>query len=304
MIYKDVPYSIIDVFTKSPFLGNPVAVIRDGTGLGDVEMQSIAAEFGFSETTFILPSSSTASVANVRIFTPITEIPFAAHPNIGTAFAIATQDTVVDYVADEMLVFDELGGEVLVSIEYEDSQVTGARIVVPQDLEILGKCDPELLSNCLGLSSSQLSIDRVEPCVATVGLPFAFVEVVNLAALSTIKVSIPNFNEAKAIGPETVDGFAVCAFVLVTEASDEINLRTRVFCPLGVPPEDPATGSASGALAALLMPPERNSDYRVNIEQGVEIGRPSQITVIMKAYSSRPEIVGSCVTVSTGFLHL
>ena len=304
MAYKDVPYSIIDVFTKSPFLGNPVAVIRDGTGLSDVEMQSIAREFGFSETTFILPSSDSASVAKVRIFTPITEIPFAGHPNIGTAFAIATQDTVVDKVADRKLVFDELGGKVWVSIEYENSLVTGARIVAPQELEILGKCDLELMSNCLGLSSNQLSIDRVEPCVATVGLPFAFVEIINRATLSNIEVSIPMFNEARAIGPETIDGFAVCAFVLVKESTDEINLRTRVFSPLSIPPEDPATGSASGALAALLVPPERNIEYRVNIEQGAEIGRPSQITVIMRAYSSRPEIVGSCVTVSTGFLHL
>ena len=304
MAYKDVPYSIIDVFTKSAFLGNPVAVIRDGTDLIDEEMQSIAAEFGLSETTFVLPPSNTASVASVRIFTPITEIPFAGHPNIGTAFAIATQDTVVDYVADGILVFDELCGVVSVSIEYEDSQVTGAKIVAPQNLEILGKCEPELLSNCLGLSSGQLSVNRVQPCVATVGLPFAFVEVTNLAALSNIEVSIPHFIEAKAIGPETVDGFAICAFVLLKESSGEIYLRTRVISPLGIPPEDPATGSASAALATLLIPPERSIDYRVNIEQGVEIGRPSQIIVNMKAHSSRPEIVGSCVTVSTGFLHL
>lgn len=304
MAYKDVPYSIIDVFTNSRFCGNPVAVIRDATGLSDADMQSIATEFGFSETTFILPPGNTASTAKVRIFTPITEIPFAGHPNIGTAFAIATQDTIVDNAADRSFVFDELGGEVSVNVEYEDSLVTGARIIAPQEIEILGTCEPELLANCLGLSSNLLSVKRVKPCVASVGLPFAFVEVVNLSALSNIELSIPDFDKARALGPETVDGFAVCAFVLVKESAHEINLRMRVFCPLGIPPEDPATGSASGALAALLVPQDRNIDYCVNIEQGVEIGRPSQITVNMRARSSRPEIVGKCVLVSTGVLHL
>ena len=301
---KNVPYSIIDVFTRSPFSGNPVAVIRDGTGLSDVEMQLIAKEFGFSETTFILPSSGATSAAKVRIFTPITEIPFAGHPNIGTAFAIATQDTIVDTVASGTFVLDEMGGEVLVSVEYEESLITGAKIVAPQELEILGICEPQILSDCLGLSFNQLLMNRVEPCVASVGLPFAFVELVDLAALASVEVSTANFHKARAIGPETVDGFAVCAFVLIEESIDEINLRTRVFSPLGTPPEDPATGSASGALAALLLPNERTTDRRVNIEQGVEIGRPSQITVNLKARSNRPEIVGTCVTVSTGDLHL
>ena len=304
MANKDVPYSIIDVFTKSPFLGNPVAVVRDATGLSDVEMQSIATEFGFSESAFVLPSHIRSCAARVRIFTTITEIPFAGHPNIGTAFAVATQDTVAERVGDGAFVFDELGGEVSVSIEYENNQPTGAKIVAPQELEILGSCELELLAKCLGLDSDQLLVNRIEPCVAAVGLPFAFVEVKDVGALSEIATSIPHFQKSRDVGPETVDGFAICAFVVVSETSGEINLRTRVLCPLGSPPEDPATGSAAGALAALLTLTERGTDRRVNITQGVEMGRASQITVVMRAHSSRPEIYGNCVTVSTGVIHL
>jgi trans-2,3-dihydro-3-hydroxyanthranilate isomerase len=304
MANKDVPYSIIDVFTKSPFLGNPVAVVRDATGLSDVEMQSIATEFGFSESSFILPSNREDCAARVRIFTPTTEIPFAGHPNIGTAFVLATEDTVAGSLGSETFVLDELGGEVSVSIEYDNNLPTGARIVAPQALEILAECNTELMARCLGLQLDQLQIDRVGPCVASVGLPFAFVEVKDLDALSKIAVSIPHFQQAMSIGPETVDGFAICAYVRLDESAAEINLRSRVFSPLGIPLEDPATGSASGALAALLAPSDRSFDYQVNIAQGVEMGRASQIIVNMRADSDRPEIVGNCVTISTGVIHL
>ena len=304
MVGRQIPYCIVDVFTKSPFLGNPLAVIRDATALSDAEMQSIATEFGFSESSFILPSNTKDCAARVRIFTPTTEIPFAGHPNIGTAYVLASEDTVAMSLAGERFVLDELGGKVSVSIEYENNLPTGARIVAPQALEILGDCNIELMANCLGLGSDQLPGDGVGPCVASVGLPFAFVEVKNLDALSKIAVSIPHFQQAKVAGPETVDGFAICAYVRLKESSTGIDLRSRVFSPLGTPIEDPATGSASGALAALLAPPDRSFDYRVTIEQGVEMGRASQITVNMNADSDRPEIVGNCVTISTGVIHL
>lgn len=304
MAPRNVPYSIVDVFTRTPFAGNPVAVIHDATKLSAEEMQSITTEFGFSESTFVLPPQDKAFVARVRIFTPITEIPFAGHPNIGTAFTVVTQDTVAGKVPDSEFVFDELGGSVSVRIEYENDLPTGARIVAPQELEILGQCEPALMAACLGLPIDSLPDGRINPCVASVGLPFAFVEVDDLAALSQIVPDIPSFQEARSVGPETVDGFAICAYTVISDSADEIKLRSRIFSPLGTPPEDPATGSASGALAALLAPSERTRNFRVNIEQGVEMGRASQITVNMRADSGHPEIIGSCVLVSTGTLHL
>ena len=304
MSQKTVPYSTVDVFTASRFQGNPVAVIRDGTGLSDREMQSIATEFGFSETTFILPPNNADFTARVRIFTTLTEIPFAGHPNIGTAFVIATEETVAHPGDDDNLAFDELGGSVVVRLTRENEAIVGACITAPQRLAELGKCDPDLIAGCLGLSEDQISTARFEPCVATIGLPFAFVELVDLFAIQGIEMNVSKFNEAKAKGPSTVDGFAICACVVMAQTDNTITLRVRVLCPLGHPPEDPATGSAAGALAALLAPTERNDNYRVDIEQGVEMGRPSQIEVTVPIATGIPEISGRCVGVSTGVVYV
>ncbi len=304
MLKKEIPYSIVDVFTDKLFLGNPVAVIRDGTALSRDEMLSIAKEFGFSETTFILPPKNESSDANIRIFTPITEIPFAGHPNIGTAYVIATQDSVIVAPSTDILVFDELGGSVTASLVKSNGEISGAKILSPQPLSLLGQCSPKLIADCLNVSQRKLLGSRFSPCVASVGLPFAFVEIADLETLSNIELDISSFRNAKETGPQTVDGFAICAFVVQEEFENAIELRSRVFSPLGVPPEDPATGSASGALAALLAPNERKVVFRVDIEQGVEMGRASKISVNMAANSDLPEISGDCVGVSKGVLYL
>lgn len=304
MAERKIPYSIVDVFTDTPFLGNPLAVIHDASGLTQVEMHSIALEFGFSESTFILPPKSESYAAQVKIFTPMEEIPFAGHPNIGTAFTLATQDTAARDSADKRFVFAELGGDVFVQLEYENGEPAGAKIVAPQGVDVIGACEPELMAKCLGLSVDQLSPHAPGPCVASVGLPFAFVAVTDLDALSNITLSAQHFEQARVAGPETVDGFAICAYVLVDQGDNEMSLRSRVFSPLGMPAEDPATGSASGALAALLAPSQRETDFHVQIRQGVEMGRASQISVTLKADSDCPVIAGSCVTISTGTLHL
>lgn len=104
---KTVPFVTVDVFTESRFAGNPLAVITDARGLADIEMQQIAAEFGYSETTFVLPASDPANTAEVRIFTPVTEVPFAGHPNVGTAYVLATAGTVFGRPVGEHLRFEE-----------------------------------------------------------------------------------------------------------------------------------------------------------------------------------------------------
>ena len=302
---KTIPFSIVDVFTTTRFCGNPVAVIRDGEDLSDHEMRSIAREFGFSETTFILAPNSSANTARVRIFTPAVEIPFAGHPNIGTAFVIATEETVAGPISTDEMTFDELGGQVEVELVRDNEVVSGARITAPQSLRRLGECDPDTIANCLGLSIDKLSVVRIGPCVATIGLPFAFVELANLSALQEIETNISGFKTAKAIGPKTVDGFSICAFVVLTRSDNVFAVRARVLCPLGHPPEDPATGSAAGALASLLARADNGgSEYRVNIEQGVEMGRPSQIEVIVPATKQNAKIAGSCTSVAAGVIHL
>jgi trans-2,3-dihydro-3-hydroxyanthranilate isomerase len=301
---KNINYSIVDVFTDQRFSGNPLAVIHDGSDLSTEEMQQIATEFGFSESSVICPPKDNSTNANVRIFTPSEEIPFAGHPNIGTAFVIANEKTAARLDGTKQLVFDEKGGKVNVTLKGEKNHTNGAEIVAPQTLEIIGKCQPTLMAQCLGLSETRLINSTNLPCVATIGLSFAFVEVNQINDLGNIKINLDKFKEAATIGPETIDGFAICVFA-ITEISDhEISLQSRVFSPLGHPVEDPATGSASGALGALLALKYTQAPITINITQGVEMGRKSDITIHLDQLTSSPTISGKCVKVSQGVIYI
>ncbi len=298
-----VAYSIVDVFTDTQFAGNPVAVIHDARGVSTEQMLKIAREFGFSETTFILPPRTDAQTARVRIFTPLEEIPFAGHPNIGTAFVISQQQTVTRPAVAGRLIFDEWGGEVPVDLLTDGSRVVGAAIDAPQGLQILGEAPHGRMARCLAIEPQGVVLDHFRPCVASVGLPFAFVQLRTVEALGEISPDIHAFREAAKAGPKTVDGFAICAFVIVKETPESLHFRSRVLSPLGHPPEDPATGSASGALAALLSR-SLGKGVRCHITQGVEMGRPSDIVVDALFDSDRIVISGRCVAVSTGTLSI
>ena len=160
------------------------------------------------------------------------------------------------------------------------------------------------MAECLGVPESAIRTDRCEPCVASVGLPFAFVELATRDALSAIAPDAAAFRRARDIGPPTVDGFAVCAFVVMGESEGGTTLRTRVVSPLGHPPEDPATGSAAGALCALLSQSPDNRVRRYDIRQGVEMGRPSEIIVEVQGPDQPPTIRGYCVPVGQGTLRV
>ena len=122
-----------DVFTDRMFGGNPVAVVLDTAGLGAEQMQALATEFNYSETTFILPPSDSAHTAHVRIFTPAREVPFAGHPNIGTAFVLARQAAAQGQPIPKRLVFEEAAGLVVVDLLLEGGMVVGAELTSPAD---------------------------------------------------------------------------------------------------------------------------------------------------------------------------
>src|SRR5436189_600150 len=124
----------VDVFTDQRFGGNPLAVVPDDRGLAAQQMQSIAAEFNLAETTFVLPPKDPAHTAEVRIFTPRAELPFAGHPNIGTAFVLATLGQSYRRAVREPLVFEEKAGLVAVDVIRNEAAVTGARLAAPQPL--------------------------------------------------------------------------------------------------------------------------------------------------------------------------
>src|ERR1043166_5803228 len=124
----------VDVFTNRRFGGNPLAVVLDGRGLATQQMQSIAAEFNLAETTFVLPPQDPAHTAEVRIFTPRAELPFAGHPNIGTAFVLAQSGSTSGRVASDPMVFEERAGLVKLDLIRDGTLVVGARLAAPQPL--------------------------------------------------------------------------------------------------------------------------------------------------------------------------
>ncbi len=161
-------YITVDVFTDRAFGGNPLAVVLDAGGLSTAQMQAIATEFNYSETTFVLPPQDSAHDAQVRIFTVRSEIPFAGHPNVGTAFVLATQAA----KPPARLQFEEKAGLVPIEILTGEGGVVGAELTAPQPLKRSTQLSAERAAACLSLSAADVKTDRHSPQIASVGLPF------------------------------------------------------------------------------------------------------------------------------------
>src|SRR5712691_6472969 len=239
-------YITVDVFTDRAFGGNPLAVVLDAGGLTTEQMQAIATEFNYSETTFVLPPADKENDANVRIFTVRSELPFAGHPNVGTAFVLATQAA----QAPTWLKFEEKAGLVLVNILTEQGRVAGAEFAAPQPLTKGATVDAKEVAAVLSLSASDIIIDLHPPQIAGVGLPFLIAEVASREALRRAKPDAAAFWKTfPAVGADAVYFYTWD----VPAAEQPLDLQARMFHPgaAGLS-EDPATGSATGAAAALL----------------------------------------------------
>jgi trans-2,3-dihydro-3-hydroxyanthranilate isomerase len=296
-------YITVDVFTDRAFGGNPLAVVLDAGGLSTAQMQAIAVEFNYSETTFALPPRDTAHDAEVRIFTAIREIPFAGHPNVGTAFVLATQAR----QPPERLVFEEKAGIVPVEILKQDGKVVGAELTAPQPLKRLTEVSVEKAAACISLSAADIKTDRHRPHVISVGLPFLAVEV---AAREALRRAKPNAEAFARTFP--IDESIAVYFYTRDVPSDEApcDLQARMFHPgsSGLK-EDPATGSATAAAAALLadLDSTRDGELRLSIGQGVDMGRPS--LMLTRACKENGRIVsahvgGRCVPMMEGTFRL
>jgi trans-2,3-dihydro-3-hydroxyanthranilate isomerase len=272
-------YVVADVFTEVPLEGNPVAVFSDGTGLGTELMQRSARELNLSETVFLLPSHGDGEHARARIFTPASELPFAGHPVLGAAFILAERlgvDTV------------RLGtgaGPITVSLQGERGAPVFGEMEQPiptwEALSFAG----QLLAT-LGLQRSGLPIEIYDN-----GPRHTFVELPDEAAVTALRPDLGALSELGAFG---VSCFAV----------GDGGIRARVFAPgLGVA-EDPATGSAAGPLAVHLARHGRTAfGQRVEIRQGIEIGRPSRLQAVVEGSPERVERVavgGGAVIVARG----
>ena len=261
----DYEFVTTDVFTDRRFGGNPLAVFPDARGLSDADMQALAREFNYSETTFVLPPADPAHTARVRIFVPTAEVPFAGHPSVGTALVLAAR---MDPPPDAM-VFEELAGLVHLRLTHPGG-VPMATLEAPQPLQTGAEVPVALVAACAGLRPGDVLTGTHPPVVAGVGNGFVIAEVAP-AALASAAPDIRAFQDARAQAAPGEGGFAL----LLLYARDDTAIRARMFAPLLGIPEDPATGSAACALAALLLSRTDLREHRLTIRQGAEMGRPS-----------------------------
>lgn len=287
-----------DVFTDRRFGGNPLAVLPAADGLSDAQMQQVAREFNYSETTFVLMPRQPGK-PRVRIFTPRKEIPFAGHPNVGTAFVLAATGALGDFESETMVIFDEQGGEVPVLIRRTDG-TCWCELRAPARLSFGRTVEPNLVAAALGLPADAIAAATHPPVVASVGLSFLIVELVDRAALECARIETSGFEAIRSVG-------VMPDIHLYTLSGDEFDIRARMFAPFDGVAEDPATGSANCALAGLLAhhAPAAEGAFRWRVAQGHEMGRPSKLEV--RAEKRAGEITGTwaagtSIMVTEGFI--
>ena len=269
-----------DVFTDQPFGGNPVAVFPDAEGLSDEELQHIAREMNLSETVFVFPPADPAAVVKIRIFTPTQEIPFAGHPVIGTFFVLGTLKrlNLLEPIT-RLLQECNLG---LFPVEVHSHKGEIDRVVMsqpaPQFLDVVDA--PEDLfhiARALGINKSLISETHYPVQVVSTGLPVMIVPVRTLTAVRQIVPDVSAVAElCQRFG---ANGMMVFTTMTVEQSS---HVHTRMFAPLIGIVEDPATGSASGALGAYLVQHgavDVGEISDITSEQGYEIERPSRIFI-------------------------
>lgn len=273
-------FHVYDVFTDTPFGGNPLAVFYAAKDLPTEHLQSIAREINFSETTFLYPPTSPDHHARVRIFTPRNEVPFAGHPTIGTAIALRN----LGYPSNMTL---ELGvGPITCQVDEK-----GASFVTQTPLAPLVDVSNALVAEALSIDQTAIQTNTHSAILASVGLPFVFVELQDDETLNTIESNITAFKKGFAHYPDSFD-FSIFAY---TRQRNKIN--ARMLSPLGGIPEDPATGSASAALCALLTK-QLKTPQTLKITQGVKLGRPSKISA--RSLREGIEITGNAVKTMEG----
>lgn len=294
-------YYICDVFTETRFGGNQLAVLPQADGLSAQQMQQIAREFNFSETTFVFPAKA-GHTRHVRIFTPVREIPFAGHPNVGTAFVLASAGEFGKIKSKLAVTFEEESGLVSIEIHESGGKVASCELTAPQALSF-GKTLPvDLVAAAISIDPKDIVTKTHGPQVVSVGLPFIFVELRDRSVLQRARISMNGF-EALAAQDVMPDVY------FYTRVTDGFDIRARMFAPLSGVPEDPATGSANCALAGLLAHYSQDADgsFTWRIAQGVEMGRPS--TLIARAEKKdgvvqTTRIGGASVLVSEGTIYL
>jgi trans-2,3-dihydro-3-hydroxyanthranilate isomerase len=297
--YRFVTY---DVFTDTPFAGNPLAVVFDADALSDAQMQTIAREFNLSETVFVRAPADARHAANARIFTPARELPFAGHPTIGCAIAIAEARSGTDSASDHLLVLEEKVGPIRCGVTIAAGEATFAEFTVARLSEPAGP-DPRVdaAARCFGLAPADIGFGAHVPSLFSAGVPFAMVPLASLDALARAKPTT-------AALLDTLSSTEVFLYARAEHGAAHA-FRARMFAPeIGIV-EDPATGSAVASFAGVLARFEHLADgwHTLPVLQGVEMGRPSLIGLeleITERKLSGTRIAGKAVKVSEGTLTL
>jgi trans-2,3-dihydro-3-hydroxyanthranilate isomerase len=272
-------YVVADVFTDTPLQGNGLAVFTDARGLPEEALQPLARELNLSETVYVLPAEGDGH-ARIRIFTPSSEVPFAGHPTLGTAFVLAAP-----------LQLDEIrletgAGVVPVRLERDGARIVFGRMEQPLPTVAEDPHAGELLS-ALGVERSELPVELYDN-----GLRNVFVCLASEAEVAALRPDLSRLGELQGI-------VGTNCF-----AGSGRRWKTRMFAPAGGMPEDPATGSAAGPLAVHLARHGRIAwGDEIEIRQGAEIRRPSKLYALADGADGRIERVevgGSAVVVARG----
>jgi trans-2,3-dihydro-3-hydroxyanthranilate isomerase len=288
-------YRVVDVFTERAFEGNPLAVFPDATGLDTATMQRIARELNLPETSFVLPPSRGDYAARVRIFTPRKELPFAGHPTIGTSFVLLDEGMVPAKTSE--LVLEENIGPVAVRIEAAARPMLWLR--TPR-IEAGRHYEPRLCAKVLGLRANDL-LDPPPPQLLTAGNPTVFVALRDKDTVDRAWIDLAGMKLLRG-----ADAELMCVFVFTPTAD---GAYSRMFAPEYGIPEDPATGSSTGPLAAYMMRHGLVSNVggkRFVSEQGTKMERRSFLHVHVRGENGSEgiEVGGHVTAVASASLRL
>ncbi|MBT9439978.1 MAG: PhzF family phenazine biosynthesis isomerase [Desulfobacterales bacterium] len=291
---RKCPFYIVDVFAEEKYAGNQLAVVRDAKALSDIEMQQIAKEMNFSETTFILSDQKRNGGYDVRIFTPKEELPFAGHPTLGTAYVI--QHEIIREPVETIILNLKIG-QIPVTLKYSGEQID--ILWMKQMDATFGRIfEPEQISQVLSLNKSEID-DRFPIQEVSTGLPFIIIPLKTLDTLKQAKVSKDKYFEL------IKDTQAKALLIFCPQTYDKENdLNIRVFADYYGVPEDPATGSANGCLAGYLVKYRYfgKDQIDIRVEQGYEIGRSSLLYLRAKDKGEKIDVSvgGKVVMIAKG----
>lgn len=307
-----IPYRIYDVFTDTPLAGNPLAVVdlREAS-LSDARQQQLAKEFNLSETVYLLPPENPVHTVSLRIYTPDRELPFAGHPTVGAAVALA-RDTLAEGLDAGLVLLEERVGLIraAVRVDADQSARTGGFAefdLVTKPVEDAWEPDKGDVALALGLAPAQIGFENHVPSSFDGGMPYFLVPLHDLEALNDVVPNGPLFAELFA-GGKGHD--SVYMYTRETVGSHN-HFAARMMWPVGGSVrEDPATGSAVASLAGAIMKFDApmEGQHRLNIEQGYAMGRPSTIALELEVDPSgkldASRLGGDAVCVAEGTLSI